>query len=596
MQAMEKEDFLIQIRDKIRKDCVKLWLPPYYLETNGVSELEINNLSKSLSEALQFPLDICTDIIKELQLNSLENLKRKTQFQECGLATVKIKIIDQGKTPKILIKEVMLTWRSCELKEIICQEISTSPEKLKLISCGKVLNNSDSLITQRVKNGQQILAIVLAESLEEIQQNENKIKSLETVKTDSKLLAMDDDYMRLEDQYGKAIKIPQVERIALIVALTLHEKGRAALKREDYSTALIFFLEADHEFSNCSSVFLQSVDNYALLDLDIAWCYLCLQSFTHLPEAQKRLKRCEEKFLQTYGANLERLMFIKGNTGNEACLFTRLHLLQAIVLYHENHRVESLNLLRKVEEELETLHVDEQSLISLVEQGYSVAEARLGLRATSGDVNAAANYIHETRQTRLESRKKNLAQELLEKEKKKLGKCADGKQYVDPNFVKILVNMGFNKETAQKALKMCNNIIVDSIQYIQENPSPGPSQSKSTEFLALVDDLVPQLVEAGFDPKMAKLALLKNSGDIILSTEELLANDGIISGDLSEFDIHQETIEKIKQKQKTEDEKKQKAFDRIKEDISIVDDDYLDITLVQEEMFLKQYLSLLEKK
>ncbi|XP_066257356.1 NEDD8 ultimate buster 1-like [Euwallacea similis] len=593
---MEKEDFLIQIRDKIRKDCVKLWLPPYYLETDGVSEPDVNNLSKSLSEALQFPLDICTDIVKELQLNSLENLKRKTQFQESGVATLKIKIVEQGKAPTILVKEVMLTCRSCDLKEIICQEIPISPEKLKLISCGKVLINTDSLITQGVKNGQQILAIVLAESLEQIQQNENKIKALETVKTDSKLLAMDDNYMRLEDQYGKAIKIPQTERITLIVALTLHEKGRAALKRENYSTALVFFLEADHEFSNCSSELLQSVDNYALLNLDIAWCYLCLQSFTHLPEAQKRLQRCEEKFLQTYGPNLERLMFIKGNTGNEACLFTRLHLLQAIVLYHQNHRVESLNLLRRVEEELRTLHVDEHSLISLVEQGYSVAEARVGLRATNGDVNAAANYIHETRQTRLESQKDNLAQELLEKEKKKLGKCADGKQYVDPNFVKILVNMGYNKEAARRALKMCNNIIVDSIQYIQENPFPGPSQSKSTEFLALVDDLVPQLVEAGFDLRMARLALLKNGGDIILSTEELLANDGIVPGDLSEFDIHQESIEKIKQEQIEKNKKKQEAFDRIKDDISIVDDDYLDITLVQEEMFLKQYLSLLEKK
>lgn len=79
------------------------------------------------------------------------------------------------------------------------------------------------------------------------------------------------------------------------------------------------------------------------------------------------------------------------------------------------------------------------------------------------------------------------------REKKKLGKCADGKQYVDPNFLKILVNMGFNKESARVALKNCNNVISDSVQYIQENPAAGPSQSKSSEFMALIDDLVPQV-------------------------------------------------------------------------------------------------------
>lgn len=375
---MEKEDFLIQIRDKLRKDGIKLWLPPYYSQTTGIAELEIINLSKTVSEALNISQAICLEIVKELQTNSVENLKQKTRFEESGLATLKIKIVNQGKAPKILTKEVMLTLRGSDLKDIICQDISVPSEKLKLISAGRVLKNDTSLANQGVKNAQQILAIVLAESPDEAQHQENKIKELETVKTDSKLLASDDAYLTLEDQHGNALKIPQEERSALIVALTLHEKGRAALKREDYSTALVFLLEADQEFSSCSSTLLQSVDNYALLDLDIAWCYLCLQSFTHLPEAQKRLEQCAQKFAQTYGANLERLMNIKGSTGNEGCLLVRLHLLQAVVLYHQNRRAESLALMQQVEQELRNLKVDEQSVFALQELGYSSAEARVG--------------------------------------------------------------------------------------------------------------------------------------------------------------------------------------------------------------------------
>lgn len=69
-------------------------------------------------------------------------------------------------------------------------------------------------------------------------------------------------------------------------------------------------------YSRCNSKVLSLVDNYALLDLDIAWCYLCLQSVNHLPEAYDRLKRCETAFEKSYGPNLERVIAVKGTAGN----------------------------------------------------------------------------------------------------------------------------------------------------------------------------------------------------------------------------------------------------------------------------------------
>lgn len=33
-----------------------------------------------------------------------------------------------------------------------------------------------------------------------------------------------------------------------MIAMALHEKGRSALKKEDYAKALVFFLDADNEF------------------------------------------------------------------------------------------------------------------------------------------------------------------------------------------------------------------------------------------------------------------------------------------------------------------------------------------------------------
>lgn len=62
-----------------------------------------------------------------------------------------------------------------------------------------------------------------------------------------------------------------------MMALAMHEKGRAALKKELFNEALVLLLEADNEYSTCNSKLLQSVDNYALLNLDIVWCYLMLK-------------------------------------------------------------------------------------------------------------------------------------------------------------------------------------------------------------------------------------------------------------------------------------------------------------------------------
>jgi len=95
-----------------------------------------------------------------------------------------------------------------------------------------------------------------------------------------------DYYAQISDQRGRPIDLPAAERRALTLAMVLHEKGRAALKRRQFADALVFLLEADSEFNKCqSSGVLGLVDNYALVCLDICWCYLCLQSFSSLPDA-----------------------------------------------------------------------------------------------------------------------------------------------------------------------------------------------------------------------------------------------------------------------------------------------------------------------
>nr|CAI5842294.1 unnamed protein product [Callosobruchus analis] len=591
----EKEDVLLQIRDKLKKDGIKLWLSPYYTSENKSSEEHISNLATEYSTTLKIPHELCYNVIKELQNHALENLKCRSLYEKSGLATLKIKILHQNSPPRIISKEIRLLATASDLKNALRQDINTSVDRVKLIATGKVLKDNEPLSNQNVKNGQLIIAILLNENETEIAARENKIKDLENTKSDSRLLALDNEYMQLEDQFGNVVKIPSHEKKALVVAMMLQEKGKSALKKKDYTKALIYFLEADEEYRLCNSQLLNTVDNYALLDLDIAWCYLCLESVAHLPEAQQRLSTCEKKFIDTYGANLERVIAVKGTPGNEAALLMRLHLLQAIVLYHQNKRTEAINLLRKVETEINSLKVDEQSVLSLVELGYTSTEATLGLRATNGDVNQAANYINENREKRAQSRKKAKAEAELDKERKQLGLCRDGKQYVDPRFMKALVDMGYGREEARQALKYCNNIISDAVQHMQELGAAGQSSStQHHEISDIVEALVPELEQLGFDSRMARLALSRFKGDLTKAIEELLANDGIVSGDLSDL-ITCESVDRIKKRQ-LEEKSKNEAYKRLKEDITSTEDDYLDIDLVEEEAFLKQYLSLLEKQ
>lgn len=128
-------------------------------------------------------------------------------------------------------------------------------------------------------------------------------------------------------------------------------------------------------------------------------------------------------------------------------------------------------------------------------KGYSVAEARIGLRATNGNVNAAAEYINMNREKRKESRKKTLEEWALNKERYKLGKCADGKQYVEPRFVDMMVSMGYPKETARRALQKSNNNVSMSVQIIQDNPDMlNVVESNSTHSMSyVIEDMIPHV-------------------------------------------------------------------------------------------------------
>ena len=68
--------------------------------------------------------------------------------------------------------------------------------------------------------------------------------------------------------------MPKEERKALIIAMSLHEKGKAALKKGNLQLAIVLLLEAKDEYNQCRSEILKAVDNYGEIIFLIFLLYL----------------------------------------------------------------------------------------------------------------------------------------------------------------------------------------------------------------------------------------------------------------------------------------------------------------------------------
>lgn len=168
---------------------------------------------------------------------------------------------------------------------------------------------------------------------------------------------------------------------------------------------------------------------------------------------------CEKHFKKSYGENLDRVLTLKGNACSERALIMRLHLLKAILHFHQNQRNHAYELLSTAELEWKQLQVDESLLTTLIEMGYTDVEARVGLRSCANNVDQAIGFIHDRRDRLQIARKQGRAER---KAKNSLAQTTNS-EWVNPRTLHTLVEMGFDNNLCALALQKTDNDINQAV-------------------------------------------------------------------------------------------------------------------------------------
>ncbi|KAF7708880.1 hypothetical protein HF521_017937 [Silurus meridionalis] len=453
---MAEQDIQTRIIAMLKQETIQLWIPPYTTETGEAGHEQMQELAGKYSQVLGFPQPDMETALEEIRLQAVRRGSGNKTFKETNIANLDFILPKKGHKRRHNIKSklditaqdlINKIKEECELKHI------------KLIVNGKVLSPDKRLDEQNVKNNSKIMVLKLSEPeiKKEIMEVEEKMRSneesVQRVQKGFQILSerdgsedpMTTPFLEIADQKGNPIQIP------------LDKK-----KQKEYNEALFYLLQAEDEFRKCNSALLTTVDNYAVLQLDIVWCYRALEALSCLTDCKQRLQQAENCFLKCYGEGQTRLQKIKGNTGGEGVLFLRLYLLQSLLVYLDGKENQAITKLKQSEELYNQLSLDQEKMNQLLSMGFTEQDARLGLRACRGNVEAAVMHITLRRAEReeIKQRERNKRRQRLE-------------------AINTLVELGYNKKSAANALHKAHGDLDEAYRILLDCVKPAALGSLS---------------------------------------------------------------------------------------------------------------------
>ncbi|XP_006895203.1 PREDICTED: NEDD8 ultimate buster 1 isoform X1 [Elephantulus edwardii] len=602
----QKKYLQAKLTQFLREDRIQLWKPPYTDENKEVG-LALKDLAKKYSDKLECCENEVEKIIEEIRCKAIERGTGNENYRTTGVATIEIFLPPRLRKDRKNLLETRLHITGRELRSKIAETFGFQENYIKIVINKKELQLGKTLEEQGVTHNVKAMVLELEQSEEDVRKNsqaeeeeqneaEVKEKKIQRTKRGLEILAeraemvVDPDttpYLDIANQTGRSIKIPPSERKALTLAMGYHEKGRAFLKRKEYGIALPCLLDADKYFCECGTELLDTVDNYAVLQLDIVWCYFRLEQLECLDDAEKKLNLAQKCFKNCYGENHQRLVHIKGNCGKEKVLFLRLYLLQGIRNYHSGNGEEAREYLNKARQLFKELYIDPSKVHNLLQLGFTAQEARLGLRACDGNVDHAATHITNRREELAQIRKE-------EKEKKR--------RHLEN--INSLKGIGYSTHAAKQALRQAGGDLERALRILISNPLMwwlSDSDSETSPQQSPSQENINQLVYMGFDTVAAQAALRVFRGNVQLAAQTLAHNGGSLppalqlsAEDSSSTPSTSPPGSAGTSSASTDEDMETEAVNEILEDIPEHEEDYLDSTLEDEEIIIAEYLSYVE--
>ncbi|XP_041670060.1 NEDD8 ultimate buster 1 isoform X2 [Cheilinus undulatus] len=589
---MEEQNTEAKLKTRLKQEKIQLWNPPYTDDSNQPGAQHMQELAERYAPLLDLQVEEVGGALEAIRVQAVRRGKGNKTFRETNVATLELLLPrDSKKDPK---KKDHLETRLDVLVQEVVDRIAEEfgLKHIKLILNGKTLSTDQRLDEQGVKNHSKVMVLKVSDAewrqqvSEEEEKKKNQNESLQRTEKGFQILSERDGseetspFLEIADQRGNPLKIPHTEKKALILAMGFHEKGRSLMKKKQFENALCHLLQADQQFSKCGSALLRSVDNFAVLQLDIVWCYRALEALSCLDDGKSRLQRAEDCFLQCYGEQQQRLLMIKGNTGREEALFLRLYLLQSLLSYIEGNDAQARHQLAKVESLYGRLCLDSEKMAQLMALGFTDREARLGLRACQGDLQEAAIHISNQRQER---------EELKQRERQKRSRRLEG--------ITTLTELGFSRKDAARALHHADGDVNRAYEILLDSSRAAQMTNNNTEGVVSLERLE-ELLYLGFDRVASEAALRLTGGDVQSATQLLLDNQGVLPPGLlpvsppSSSSSPSPSSEEPSTSSNSADDAE--LVNEVLEDISRHEEDYLDLTLEEESELIatmKAYLT-----
>ncbi|KAM3593877.1 uncharacterized protein V6R79_024255 [Siganus canaliculatus] len=593
VQTMAAQNLESKLKNQLKQEKVQLWNPPYTGASDEPGQQQLQELAERYALLLQLPPEQVGGALESIRIQAVKRGKGNKTFRETSVATLELLLPRDARkdTRRKEHLETRLDVAAQDVADRIRDQYGL--KNIKLILNGRTLSLDQNLDQQGVKNHSKVMVLKVSDAewkqqlnQEEEEKNQNQSQSVQRTQKGFQILSERDGsedpdttpFLEIGDQRGNPLKIPPEKKKVLILAMGFHERGRSLMKKKQFDNALCHLLQADHYFRRCGPALLGSVDNFAVLQLDIVWCYQALEALSCLDDCRTRLQTAHDCFLQCYGAERQRLLRIKGNSGREEVLFLRLHLLQSLLLYLEGNDAQARQQLSKVEELYGRLCPDSEKMTQLMTLGFSEREARLGLRACQGDLQEAAIHISSQRQEREEQRRR---------EREKRSRRMEN--------ISALVELGFSRRDAARALHLADGDVDRAYAVLQDSTHTNNNPDDVSP------EKVQQLLYLGFDRDSSEAALRLTAGDVQSATQLLLDNQGVLSPELltppstssttSPSSEEPSTSSSSSTSTSTEDNE---LVNEVLEDISRHVDDYLDLTLEEESELIatmKSYLS-----